>query len=181
MRTQHKATTSKRKSTVFFRRRTQLTDFFQIPQILHARFRCMMLFTSSSPIRDFYFDNSERHILPAHAREHLRSCLHLTNPCAKRKVLSLTKPKGKIYETKSLGHYITLMAAVIYPYLLFFVYSSSSWIVASTQSSLLVSFLFFQHFFVHASSSSSSSLCHAASTDFPDSFSPFLSIINHFR
>ena len=33
-----------------------------------------------------------------HAREHLRSCLHLTNPCAKRKVLSLTKPKGKIYK-----------------------------------------------------------------------------------
>ena len=33
--------------------------------------------------------------------------LHLTNPCAKRKVLSLTKPKGKIYETKSLGNYIT--------------------------------------------------------------------------
>ena len=37
-----------------------------------------------------------------HAREHLRSCLHLTE----RKVLSLTKPKGKIYKTKSLGHYI---------------------------------------------------------------------------
>ena len=41
------------------------------------------------------------------AREQLRSCLHQTNPCAKRKVLSLTKPKGKIYKTKSLGHYIT--------------------------------------------------------------------------
>ena len=40
-------------------------------------------------------------------REHLRSCLYLTNPCTKRKVLSLTKPKGKIYKTKSLGHYIT--------------------------------------------------------------------------
>ena len=34
--------------------------------------------------------------------------LHLTNPCAKWKVLSLTKPKGKMYKTKSLGHYITL-------------------------------------------------------------------------
>ena len=33
--------------------------------------------------------------------------LHLTNPCAKRKVLSLTKPKGKIYKTKSLCNYIT--------------------------------------------------------------------------
>ena len=40
-------------------------------------------------------------------REHLHSCLYLANPCAKRKVLSLTKPKGKIYKTKSLGHYIT--------------------------------------------------------------------------
>ena len=49
---------------------------------------------------------------PAREREHLRSCLHLTNPCAKRKVLSLTKPKGKIYKTKSLGHYITCL----YPY-----------------------------------------------------------------
>ena len=32
--------------------------------------------------------------------------LHRTNPCAKRKVLSLTKPKGKIYKMKSPGHYI---------------------------------------------------------------------------
>ena len=41
------------------------------------------------------------------AREHLRSCLHLTNPCTKRKVLILTKPKGKIYKTRSLCNYIT--------------------------------------------------------------------------
>ena len=33
--------------------------------------------------------------------------LHLTNPCAKRKVLILTKPKVKIYKTKSLCNYIT--------------------------------------------------------------------------
>ena len=32
------------------------------------------------------------------ARQHLRSILHLTNPCAKQKFLSLTKPKGKIYK-----------------------------------------------------------------------------------
>ncbi len=44
--------------------------------------------------------------LPARARGHLRSCLRLTNPCAKRKVLSLTKPKVKIYKTKSLVCYI---------------------------------------------------------------------------
>ena len=35
-------------------------------------------------------------------------CVHLTNPCTKRKVLSLTKPKNKIYKTKSLRNYITL-------------------------------------------------------------------------
>ena len=58
-------------------------------------------------IWDFYFDISEWHILPARAWTPALM-LHLTNPCAKRKVLSLTKPKGKIYKTKSLGHYITL-------------------------------------------------------------------------
>ena len=55
----------------------------------------------TSGIWDFYFDISEWHILPA-------LMLHLTNPCAKRKVLSLTKPKGKIYKMKSFGHYITV-------------------------------------------------------------------------
>ena len=47
------------------------------------------------------------------ARQHLRSCFHLTNPFAKRKVLSLTKPKGKIYKTKSLGHYITFLGGIL--------------------------------------------------------------------
>ena len=37
--------------------------------------------------------------------------MYLTNPCAKRKVLSLTKPP--IYKTKSLGHYITIAACVL--------------------------------------------------------------------
>ena len=36
--------------------------------------------------------------------------LHLTNPCAKRKVLSITKLKGKIYKPKSLGYYITFLS-----------------------------------------------------------------------
>ena len=106
VRTRHKAMASKRKSTVFFRGRTQLT-FFKSPKILHTRFRCMMPFTSPSPIWDFYFDISEWHILPARAWTPALM-LHRTNPCAERKVLSLTKPKGKIYKTKSLGHYITV-------------------------------------------------------------------------
>ena len=58
-------------------------------------------------IWDFYFDISEWHILPTRAWTPALM-LHLTNPCTKRKVLSLTKPKGKIYKTKSLGHYITI-------------------------------------------------------------------------
>ena len=67
---------------------------------------------ASFSIWDFYFDISKWHILPA------RACtpalmLHLTNPCAKRKVLSLTKKKGKIYKTKSLGHYITLLCVCL--------------------------------------------------------------------
>ena len=48
-------------------------------------------------IWDFYFDISEWHILPARVWTPALM-LHLTNPCAKQKVLSLTKPKGKIYK-----------------------------------------------------------------------------------
>ena len=55
---------------------------------------------------DFYFDISEWHILSARAwRPALM--LYLTNPFTKRKVLILTKPKGKIYKTKSHRNYIT--------------------------------------------------------------------------
>ena len=96
-----------RKLTVFFGLKNS-TDFSRIPKILRARFRCMTSFTSPGHISiwDFYFDISELHILPARARTPAL-ILHQTNPCAKRKILSLTKPKGKINKTKSLGHYIT--------------------------------------------------------------------------
>ena len=87
---------------------TQLTDFFQISK--------SSAYTSgawrhphplgSIPIWDFYFDISEWHI-PSARTWTPALMLHLTNPCTKRKVLSLTKPKGKIYKTKSLGNYIT--------------------------------------------------------------------------
>ena len=76
------------------------SDFFSNLIILRARFRCMTSFTSPPlilSIWDFYFDISELGAL----------MLHLTNPCAERKVLSLTKPKGKIYKTKSLRNNIT--------------------------------------------------------------------------
>ena len=58
----------------------------------------------------FHFDISEWHIRSARAWTPTLM-LHLTNRCAKRKVLSLTKPKGKIYKTKSLGYYITNLSA----------------------------------------------------------------------
>ena len=63
-------------------------------------------------IRDFYFDISEWHILSSHAWTPALM-LHLANPCAKRKVVSLTKLKGKIYITKSLRNYITHVYSVI--------------------------------------------------------------------
>ena len=68
----------------------------------------IMSFTSLVPftIWEFYFDICEWCILPARAWTPALM-LHLTNPCAKRKVLSLTKSKGKIYKTKSLRNYIT--------------------------------------------------------------------------
>ena len=59
------------------------------------------------PMWDFYFDISEWHILSACAWTPALM-LHQTNPCTKRMVLIRNKPKGKIYKTKSLGHYITL-------------------------------------------------------------------------
>ena len=40
-------------------------------------------------------------------------CPELTHVLS-RKVFNLTKPKGKIYKTKSLGHYITLLQWVIF-------------------------------------------------------------------
>ena len=54
----------------------------------------------------FYFDIPEWHILSTRSWTPALM-LYLTNPCTKRKVLILTKPKGKIHNTKSLRHYIT--------------------------------------------------------------------------
>ena len=90
--------------------KTQLTHFSQIPQNPPRTLPVhdvIYIPRSHFTIWDFYFDISEWHILPARAWTPALM-LHLTNLCTKRKVLSLTKPKSKIYKTKSLGHYITL-------------------------------------------------------------------------
>ena len=101
-----------RKSTVFFRARNsiQLT-FFKISQILHARFRCMMSFTS--PDQPFYLGFLFWHLWTTHpprvcVNTCAQVCTKLTHALS-WKVLSLTKPKGRIYKTKSLGHYIYKM------------------------------------------------------------------------
>ena len=87
---------------------TQQTAFSQIPKILSPRFRCMTSFTPPGLISflGFYFDICEWHILSACAWTPALM-LHQTKPCTKRKVLILTKLKGKIYKTISLCHYIT--------------------------------------------------------------------------
>ena len=84
---------------------TQLPAFSQISAHAYGAWHHPNTLVPIS-IRDFYFDISEWHILSACAWTPALM-LNLTNPCAKRKVLSLTKPKGKIYKTKSLGNYIT--------------------------------------------------------------------------
>ena len=84
---------------------TQLTAFSQISAHASGAWHYPNTLVSI-PIWDFYFDISEWHILSARTWTPALM-LHLTNPCAKRKVLSLTKPKGEIYKTKSLGNYIT--------------------------------------------------------------------------
>ena len=86
---------------------TQLWLFPNL-KILSPRFRSHPLVPI--PIWDFYFDITEWHILSARVWTPA-FMLHLTNPCTKRKVLILTKPKGKIYKMKSLCHYITLLSS----------------------------------------------------------------------
>ena len=85
---------------------SELTDFSQIfqnpPRTLPAHDVIHIHFPSGN-----FILTSVNYTSSPRVRQHLLSSLHLTNPCAKRKVLSLTKPKGRIYKTKSLGHYIT--------------------------------------------------------------------------
>ena len=88
-----------RKSTVFFERSISTHWLFSNPPN-PQRFRAWR----HSPWSQFLFgifiltflnDTSS-----LRSRAHLRSCFYLTIPRTKRKVLSLTKPKGKTYKTK---------------------------------------------------------------------------------
>ena len=94
---------------------TRLTGFSQISAHASGAWRHPNTLVPI-PIRDFYFDISEWHILSVRTWTPALM-LHLTNPRTKRKVLILTKPKGKIYKTKSLRHYITYIYIYIYIYI----------------------------------------------------------------
>ena len=81
--------------------------FFQIAKILSASGHDVIHVPGHFPIWGFYCDISDFHIHPPTRVKTCAQCVHLTNPCTKQKVLSLTKPKGQIYKTKSLRNYIT--------------------------------------------------------------------------
>ena len=86
---------------------SQLLLFFQIPQILSASGHDIIHVPGPiSFLRFLLWHLWLSHPLRTRVNT-CAQCVHLTNPCTKRKVLSLTKPKGKIYKTKSLGNYIT--------------------------------------------------------------------------
>ena len=91
------------------RSESQLTAFFQIPPN-PQRFRAWCQSRPRSYFLSGVFIVTSLFVTSTpHVHEHL----HSTNPCTKRKVLSLTKLKGKIYKTKndnikkSLCNYIT--------------------------------------------------------------------------
>ena len=91
--------------------KTQLTDFSQISAYASGVWHHSHPW--SHPQLGIFIVTSLNDTSTPRTREHLHPCLHLTNPCAKWKVLSLTKPKGKIYKMKSLGHYITYIYTYI--------------------------------------------------------------------
>ena len=87
------------------RLKSQLTDFFfSNPQILSPRFRA---WRHSRPRSHFLTGVIIviSLIVTSAPRLHVNICTQLThvltNPCTKRKVLSLSKPKDKIYKTKN--------------------------------------------------------------------------------
>ena len=92
------------KSTFSFGRRHSTPAFFSN---LSPRFRWVT--SPKYPGPNSYLGFLFWHLWMTHP---LRTCVNTSvnvapNPCAWRKVLSLTKPKGKIYKTKSVCHYIT--------------------------------------------------------------------------
>ena len=99
-----------RKSTFFVQDQISINCFFfRIPKILNASGHDVihvfgLIFYLAFLLRHLWLSH------PPRARvNNCAQCVHLTNPCTKRKVLSLTIPKGKILKTKSLHNYITII------------------------------------------------------------------------
>ena len=120
----HLASPSSESSPSSSKAGTQLTAFSQISAHASGAWRHPNILVQI-PIWDFYFDISEWHIFSARAWTPALM-LHLTNPCAKWKVLSLTKPKGKIYKTKSFGNYITYL---LYMYKEYLALNNLQWLI----------------------------------------------------
>ena len=111
VRTRHKASANKRKSTFFFRARNPTHWLFSKSPKSSAR--ASGAWRHSHPLKKnllpgIFILTSLNETSSPRACEYLRSCLRLTQALS-RKIISLTKHKGKIYKTKSLGHYITLL------------------------------------------------------------------------
>ena len=75
--------------------------FFQIPQILSASGQDVIHVLGPIPDLGFLLWHLWLSHPPRTRVNTCAQCVHLTNPCTNRKVLSLTKLKGKIYKTKN--------------------------------------------------------------------------------
>ena len=113
--TRHKATVSSRKSPFFFESQDSTNWLFSNPPkpIAHAS----GAWRHSHPLVNLslgflFWHLWTTHPLRACVNTSAQVCAQITNMLS-RKVLSLTKPKGKIYKTKSLGHYITIITLSI--------------------------------------------------------------------
>ena len=104
------------------RSESQLTAFFQIPKVLSASGHDGIHVPGPISYLGFLLWHLWLSHPPRTRVSTYAQCMHLTNPCTKRKVLSLTQPKGKIYKTKydnikkNLRNYIT--ACPFYKYLI---------------------------------------------------------------
>ena len=81
--------------------KSQLTAFFKITKNSSSSFPGMTSFTSPVlfPIWGFYCDICDCHVFPARMRT--PALMSAPTHAVSRKVLSLTKPKDKIYKTKN--------------------------------------------------------------------------------
>ena len=103
--------------------KSQLLLFFQIPKIHSASGNDVIHVLDLISYLGFLLWHLWLSHPPRARVNTCAQCVHLTNPCTKRKVLGLTKPKGKIYKTKSLHNYITLYSLMISAKLIWYLQS----------------------------------------------------------